>query len=646
MDGIVDLCELDCAASGGACNVPGCGSSVDSNSNGTPDECDRGACCFVAQGGIQSCGLTTQTNCEDTLMGVFRGIDVQCPAQNVGIITEPGGQVFVHVIGPPVDCLEGGLQPAARPAGCTPPYKDAWESPADGQMCHSFDPGDGGESIPAGFFDTNSDAFAGSICLQGVSLGDPDFPGADTLIERDADPFGCSAGPFPETASPVAIRVVELSLANDAALPVIVSYNGGQNPEQWDVTVGLSDSNTPPDGTLTATRNHCNGGTYVSELNVWPTFTFTRRSDNAMRELTLMNYVTLSQTTPAPWVHDAHPDLGVTADVCSYFRPGVTELEPTTSCDCDGNSMRDACDLAGGAADCNTNQSIDSCDIASGVSQDTNMNGSPDECDFVPALPPRAENGATQLNKGTSTAASCTSDADCRVMPQGANAQIFCIPDDSGGLPGTCYVAKNRYISIAANPANAGKLTARRVSKDENANGMFDAGTDLVLGWVIAPVTSRTATGEPAPQKQSTIDVIAVPPAAYYIDWTVQGAFATNIVHVGDSAICPGRTYLVQEIVLGSDVTSESSYSSATKFPTVAKWGDVLGGAGGLAPQNTTNFGDALGIIQGFSAAQSVSKVWLDLEPASPNFAAVGFPDVLRCTQAIASQPYPFAGCP
>jgi len=237
-------------------------------------------------------------------------------------------------------------------------------------------------------------------------------------------------------------------------------------------------------------------------------------------------------------------------------------------------------------------------------------------------------------------------DSDCRVMPQGANAQIFCIPNDLGGFPGTCYVAKNRYISIAPNPANAGVLTARRVSKDVNGNGTYESGTDTVLGWVVAPVTSRNATGEPAPQKQSTIDPVAVPLPAYYVDWTVQGAFATNIVHVGDNEICPGRTYLVQEIALGQDVTVESNYSAATRFPTTAKWGDVLGGAAGTAPQNITNFGDALGIIQGFNAAQSVSKVWLDLEPASPNFAAVGFPDVLRCTQAIASQPYPFAGCP
>jgi len=247
---------------------------------------------------------------------------------------------------------------------------------------------------------------------------------------------------------------------------------------------------------------------------------------------------------------------------------------------------------------------------------------------------------------GTATVASCMTDADCRVDPQGANAQIFCIPNDAGRFPGTCYVAKNRYISIAPNPANAGLMTARRVSKDVNANGVYDAGTDLVLGWVVAPVLSRTTTGEPTPQMQSTIDPVAVPPAAYYTDWMIQGKFSTNIVHVGGNEVCPGRTYLVQEIAFGDLTTVESNYSMAVKLPTVGKWADVIGGGAGQAPQNTTNFGDVLAIITGFSATQSVSKVWLDLEPASPNFGFINFPDALRAIQAIAALPYPFEGCP
>lgn len=39
-DGVEDECELDCNAQGGACNVPGCGTSVDCNGNGVPDDCE------------------------------------------------------------------------------------------------------------------------------------------------------------------------------------------------------------------------------------------------------------------------------------------------------------------------------------------------------------------------------------------------------------------------------------------------------------------------------------------------------------------------------------------------------------------------------------------------------------------------------
>ncbi|MCK4660093.1 MAG: hypothetical protein KAV82_11280 [Phycisphaerae bacterium] len=39
-NGIPDECDIDCGASGGPCDIPGCGQSSDCNSNGLPDECD------------------------------------------------------------------------------------------------------------------------------------------------------------------------------------------------------------------------------------------------------------------------------------------------------------------------------------------------------------------------------------------------------------------------------------------------------------------------------------------------------------------------------------------------------------------------------------------------------------------------------
>jgi hypothetical protein len=48
--------------------------------------------------------------------------------------------------------------------------------------------------------------------------------------------------------------------------------------------------------------------------------------------------------------------------------------------DCDGNSIGDACDIAAGTPDCNMNNVPDSCDLAAATSQDTNLDGIPDEC--------------------------------------------------------------------------------------------------------------------------------------------------------------------------------------------------------------------------------------------------------------------------
>ena len=39
-NGIADECDIDCGATGGPCDVPGCGTSDDCNGNGLPDECD------------------------------------------------------------------------------------------------------------------------------------------------------------------------------------------------------------------------------------------------------------------------------------------------------------------------------------------------------------------------------------------------------------------------------------------------------------------------------------------------------------------------------------------------------------------------------------------------------------------------------
>jgi hypothetical protein len=127
--------------------------------------------------------------------------------------------------------------------------------------------------IPADFFGPGSDPFVGSVALDGGHLLTPlcpndDLNGIDTIVERLSD----AQLPTIPSSDPIPIEIVELSLVSIA--PITVTYNGGQNPEQWDIEVELS-QDPQPIGQMTINRTHANGGTFDTNLPVLPRFTFT-----------------------------------------------------------------------------------------------------------------------------------------------------------------------------------------------------------------------------------------------------------------------------------------------------------------------------------------------------------------------------------
>jgi len=348
-----------------------------------------GACCLQLEIGF-ACFETNEPDCVDPppngAGGVFLGAGSTCPQQNAHVIPEGNGTVFVHVVGPPVDCPAPGLGQVA--AACPPsgPYTDPWVSDESAGLCHNFGSPDT-DPIPAGFFDPGSDPFTGTVCLRGVPLGIPQYGDADTLISRSADPFDRCDLPS-GTPSTVNIEIVALSL--ESVDPMTVTHNGGQSPEAWEVTVDLSPGGLPPSTpprTLTATKTHCNGGTYTSRLYVQPRFTFTKVSNpSEVRVLdtgmTGTPPVELVQSDPHPWVSDIDPFLGAMVDRCSDFHANISENNPVLECDCNANSRRDLCDIEDGVSlDCNANGVPDSCDLSNGTSQDVNGNGVPDECE-------------------------------------------------------------------------------------------------------------------------------------------------------------------------------------------------------------------------------------------------------------------------
>lgn len=346
---------------------PGGNDLVDADDNDIPDACEPGSCCFMNDG-FPACFNSNKLECESPpFNGVYGGQGSICD-QNVAIIREPSGDVFVHIVGPPADC---GPDTPPTCQGSPTTYTDAWRT--SGVLAHSFDPADGGTPIPAGFFGTGSDIFAGSIQLQGVSLNDPAYPGADTLIRRHGEPFDiCMPGPFPIQGDPVAIEIIALSLANPPSAPITVTYNGGTNPELWDVTVMVGGESPP--GFLTATKEHCNGGTYTSVLNVLPQFTFRRRSNGALRGLIPPTHMTFTQTEPAPWVHDVNPIYDASLDPCSEFHVGFENNYTPLVCgvDLDGDGVRAECDNCPG--------------ISNADQLDADADGNGDACDNCPAI--------------------------------------------------------------------------------------------------------------------------------------------------------------------------------------------------------------------------------------------------------------------
>jgi hypothetical protein len=158
-------------------------------------------------------------------------------------------------------------------AATIPPGFDLFETnPQD--TTFSFQPplAPNGTEIPPGFFGPGSDAFTGQVSFGGVplqafngySIGD-----ADTVVQRPSAADTSSGTPVP-------IQLVRLSLVSME--PITVTYNGGQNPELWNVSAAPSQTR-PSQGQIQINQN----GTFNSFLNVLPQLTFTRLSDGTQR---------------------------------------------------------------------------------------------------------------------------------------------------------------------------------------------------------------------------------------------------------------------------------------------------------------------------------------------------------------------------
>jgi len=176
---------------------------------------------------------------------------------------------------------------------------------------------DSAPAIPADFFDPGSDPFTGTVNLMSNPLGT--FGGfgvgsADTIVRR----LVTANVPNMGDSDTIPIEIVALSLTSVS--PITVTFNGGQNPELWDVDVTLSPS-TPSPGTMTINHSAPEGGTYDADMNVFVLFTFTRQSDSSVRLLdsgTIPYNANVTTSNSPNWEHEPTNGqsvvLGLTGD--------------------------------------------------------------------------------------------------------------------------------------------------------------------------------------------------------------------------------------------------------------------------------------------------------------------------------------------
>ncbi|MGB0715317.1 MAG: hypothetical protein ACPGXK_05530 [Phycisphaerae bacterium] len=227
----------------------------------------------------------------------------------------------------------------------------------------------------------------------------------------------------------------------------------------------------------------------------------------------------------------------------------------------------------------------------------------------------------------------CTTDADCKANETGPDPQTFCRDSTGDGQPDSCYVMRQRYISVKPNPANAGLNYALRVSLDTGEGGV------VPLGFV-QEATNIIAGANNGP---SSYDKSVIGDTPFYQDWTT---IPSGIISIGDCEISPNHDYVVQAIADGVDTKDESQYSVGLHLPTSEFNGDVTGGGSPGDPPNGAqgSIVDVYANVLGFQSNANEPLDWLDVDPATgaatPNLI-VRLADAFAIVQAFQGNPYP-----
>ncbi len=194
-----------------------------------------------------------------------------------------------------------------------PPGHDCWfaSTCAEGISSAAFGGAGAYPPIPADFFGPGSDPYVGTVLL-GQGFTDTVMFRFDTMT---LDP--CATAEF---------EMIQLSM--EGCAPISVTYNGGQDPEQWDVA-GLS-VRVASLGTITACKTHANGGRFDSELLLDARWEFAPRGGGESR-IWLPPPIQLVATN-GPFCHG--PSCTDLPFCNPYYRPGyAVALDGTPCCE-------------------------------------------------------------------------------------------------------------------------------------------------------------------------------------------------------------------------------------------------------------------------------------------------------------------------
>jgi hypothetical protein len=296
---------------------------------------------------------------------------------------------------------------------------------------------------------------------------------------------------------------------------------------------------------------------------------------------------------------------GTSEDCNGNIIPDECDLAEGYSEDCQPNGLLDECDIAIGASlDCQLDGIPDECEIATGMSEDANANGIPDECE----RPPAPEPGGPP----------CAIPGDCTGAYEGAD----CVIHNFATGAGTCYVPKNRYLSI--DPTTSAGPVAYRIQ--------ITAATDYPtavgrIWWIDEPVCNDFPNGSPVlpapatctgPDRFGWVSKLAsVPVTRWWLE---------TPLHVTGCGIAAVITYEIRASGNGGLDYSEPLIIGTIHKPSGAtqSWGDVTGGpvegAPGLwlPPERVTNLADVGNAIRTFeNLAEDTGfppRVWVDVE--------------------------------